>query len=378
MSKTTEDLAKLLSATNEQLYDRYINVKLMQQEDSITQASHSYTPGLEQPEAVIEPDFIIRTPKAGIKPHISISGQFISGENAPTATLTIFNMNENVDTMAYNFAEVEVGYLNSGISTTFKGQIINCYMAKPNPNGELVITINCARITDLYKHGEVVVDLAADSLTTRELIASAVDGIKKAVPELSLQLDEVNYAAIPAKWQSINFDVTRGQRFFRSAYEVITWLNSLFASYAYPTGFTWGAGGVQANVPVTNGVKDALPPMKLGFDSQGFLMITGSYSALGPSNVKALSVIGSAFLSGESATVTAPFNPGIMPGDVIYIDVKYFKTRVNIAGQVRELYKNLGNMWYVLNVQFTFDTMGANKMTLLVNNLSNEITASEG
>lgn len=378
MSKTTADVAKLLSASNEQLYDRYINVTLMQEEGGITQASHSYTPGLAQPEAIVEADFMIKTPKAGMKPHIAITGQFVTGENAPTVTLTIYNINENVDTMAYNYAEVEVGYMNSGIHVTFKGQIINCYMAKPNPNGELVVTINCSKITDLYAHGDVVVDFTKDEYTTRELLETAVLGITDTVPALKDQLLYTDYTAIPSDWKEAKFKVIKGKRFFRSAYEVITWLNSLFANYAYPAGFVWGAGGVDADIPTIDGRKKSMPPMKLGFDLQGQLRITGAFSEGGPANVKALSAIMSAFLNGEAATVAAPFNPGIMPGDIVFIDMKYFKTRVNIVGQTRELYKSLGNLWFVTSIQFTFDTMTTNKMTLLVNNLSNKIKASEG
>ena len=38
MSKTKAQLAKLLAATNEQLFDRYVNIKLLQKPDKVTKA----------------------------------------------------------------------------------------------------------------------------------------------------------------------------------------------------------------------------------------------------------------------------------------------------------------------------------------------------
>jgi hypothetical protein len=95
-------------------------------------------------------------------------------------------------------------------------------------------------------------------------------------------------------------------------------------------------------------------------------------------SVKALYAIGSAFLtSTQSATVTAPFNPGILPGEIVFIDSRYFKTRINLD-KVRDAYKSMGNLWYVIQTQFTFSTHTTNTMTLLLNNVRNSINASEG
>ena len=370
MSKTKADVAKLLAASNEQLFDRYVNIKLMQKLGGVTRASHSYTPGLSQPEAVTEDDFVLITPKTGIKPRITVSGQFIADEYVANITVTVHNMSEQIDTMTYNWAEIELGYLNSGIHSTFIGQITNCYMAKPNPNGELVVNVTCASLTDMYTRGDIEIEFESDSVDVKELLSDCFNGIIKAIPDLDGHLySDGIFESIDKEWLKHKFFIRKGNRFFRSGFEVITWLNSVFASYAYHTDYAWGAG--EADVKAT----DTLPPMKLGFDAQGQLRITGSYADTGPANTKALSAIGSAFLSGEEATVTGPFNPGIMPGDVVYIDVKYFKTRVNIEGQTREMYKSLGNMWSVISMKFTFDTMSTNNMLMQVNNLNNKITA---
>jgi hypothetical protein len=117
--------------------------------------------------------------------------------------------------------------------------------------------------------------------------------------------------------------------------------------------------------------------MRLGFDLEGNLTFTATYSEATPGTTKTISCISSAFLTGEAATITAPFNPDIAPGEVIYVDPKYFKLRVNIA-QVRDMYASLGNLWYVVDMQFTFSTRTTNTMTLRLNNISNKITSGEG
>jgi hypothetical protein len=152
----------------------------------------------------------------------------------------------------------------------------------------------------------------------------------------------------------------------------------LFASGTYGTGYSRGAGGLITSADAAT-TKLNLPPLRLGFNPEGVLTYTNSYSEVSPGTVKALSCIGSAFLTGtDSATVTAPFNPNISPGEVIYIDPKYFKTRVNVTDEMRQKYKSMGNLWYVIEMQFTFSTVTTNTMTLMLNNISNKITVGEG
>ena len=368
MSKSLAELAQYLGASNEQLYDRYINFKLTR-EEPVEGAPPDYL------------DFQIRTPSTGIKPSITVSASFHVQNTANLITLTVVNMNANIDTMAYNWAEIEVGYMKSGVHTRFVGQITNCYMAKPNPNGELVVSVVCANIASMYTQGDFEVSFADENefVTTETLIRTCSRAIEDKYPELATDLNyNTMYTNIPEIWREQTFLVNKATYKFRSPLECITWLNSLFASYVYNTGFARGAGGgIIASMDVTDKKLD-LPPLRLGFNKEGKLSLTSTFSEPTPGTVKALSCIGSAFLTGtSSATVTAPFNPDIAPGEVIYIDTKYFKTRVNVEA-VREAYASMGNLWYIIEMQFTFSTITTNTMTLLLNNIENEVKAGEG
>lgn len=364
MSKSLAELAQLLSASNEQLFDRYINIRLTQDK-----------PVEGMPPSPL--DFAIVTPASGLKPNISVSGSFHVSKTANLVTVTIYNMNANIDTMAYNWAEVELGYLNSGIHASFIGQITNCYMAKPNPNGELVVSVVCANISALFSRGAFEVAFDKDIVDPIELITTCADKIKLEYPELSTSINKDDLTqTMPALWQIQKFMVGKSTRHFRSPMECIAWINSLFASFDYASGYDSGPGGAPSFTK--KDLTKKLPPLRVGFDGQGTLRCTCTYSEATAATVKSLSAIGSAFLnSTESATVTAPFNPGIAPGEVIYINSKYFKTRINIDA-VRQSYANMGNMWYVIESTFTFSTFTANNMSLLLNNITNKVTGSEG
>lgn len=369
MSKTIAQLAKLLSASNEQLYDRYINFRLMQEEPKV-QSSDVIDFSLN------DKDFQVVCPRTGMKPDITISAEFHVQNTSHHITLTVMNMNANIDTMAYNWAQVDVGYYNSGIHASFIGQITNCYMAKPNPNGELVVNIVCANIASMYAKGDFEVKFDAVAVDTATLVNTCLQAIATKYPQIADDIKGETEITLPADWAAQAFTVNKATYGFRSPLACIAWLNSLFASYTHNTGFSREAGGAEGTFD-TSKEKLNLPPIRLGFDSQGKLRYTGTYSKTFPGTTKALSYIGSAYLVGEAATVTAPFNPDINPGDVIYVDPFYFKTRVNTKN-MREKFNALGNLWSVVSNKFTFSTRTTNTMTLKLNNTGNDVTSGEG
>lgn len=364
MSKTLAQFARLLSASNEQLFDRFINLRLCS-EKPIAGAPAS------------EKDYVIQTPRTGLKPNITVSGQFLVSTTANTVNITVYNINANIDTLAYNWVEVSLGYMNSGLQASFIAQITNCYMAKPNPNGELVITAVYADISNLYALGAFEVNFTEDVLSTTALIQTCLTAMIAQYPALgsSLKPQEVT-ASMAAIWRAQKFTVGKATRHFRSPMECIAWLNSLFASFTYPTGYDFGPGGAPGTL--SENTKRDLPPLRLGFNSLGTLWCTSSYSETSAYNIKSIAAIGSAVLTSTStATVTAPFNPGVMPGEVVFINSKYFKTRITIASTHKD-YENLGNLWYIIQTSFTFSTHTTNTMTLKLVNTLAEISAQAG
>lgn len=381
MSKSLLQFAQLMTASNEQLFDRYINVKLTRDKPaSVNKLAGGAVPRTRT--EILKDGFQIITPKTGCKPNITVAGRIIPSEAVCNITLTIFNILDNVDTMAYNWCEIEAGYLNSGIHMNFTGRITNCYMAKPNPNGELVVGVTTANVTELYGSGDFAVEFPKNVMTTAELVKTCINAMTGARDELvdtktAASRTAAVVASIPKYWQTKIFTVGKATRYFRSALECIAWLNSLFASYVYNTGYAQSFG----MAPMGDAEKLSranLCPLMLGFDLQGNLCITNTFSEANPTSVKALKAIGSAVLtSTSSATITAPFNPDIKPGDVIAVNSKYFKTRLNTE-IAREKYDSLGSLWNVVSMEFTFSTHTSNTMTLKLNNLNNKLNIAGG
>ena len=370
MSKTIAQLAQLLGAANEQLFDRYINFRLTREEPVGSQGISEYSPA-SSPD-----DFQVICPATGLKPDITLSASLNVQETSNSVTLTVMNMSANIDTMAYNWAEIEVRYYNSGIHTSFRGQITNCYMAKPNPNGELVVSVVCSNIAAMFTQGEFEVPFLSEKVYTEELVQTCLTQIAIKYPSLAKSLTKELIPTLPGDWKDQFFLVNKSTYRFRSPSECIAWLNSLFASYTHGTMYDRGAGGAYGSFNKAEEKLD-LPPIRLGFDAQGNLTFTATYSEVTPGTTKAISYIGSAFLTGGAALITAPFNPDIAPGEVIYVDPHYFKLRVNTK-QVRDMYASLGNLWYVIEMDFTFSTRTTNTMTLKLNNISNKVTSEEG
>lgn len=382
MSKTLKEMAQLLKGSNEELFDRYINVRLCRNKPEVSSGFSIFSKsGLSQAFDVLtgaisinDLDFQIICPKSGLKPNITVSGKWEVSNTVNEITLTIYNMDANIDTMAYNYAEIDVGYYNSGIHVSFVGQITNCYMAKPNPNGELVITVVCADVQDLYAQGDFEVQFMQDEVDTQTLVLTCVNAMCSKYPDLRPYCTDV-VLSLPAEWKSQRFIVSKGTRHFRSCMDCLTWLNSLFATFTLGT--SYASAGI--NMIKTSAVKltKALPPLKIGFDHGGNLLCRCSYNEATPATTKALYAIGSATLTSENATVTAPFNPGILPGEVVYIEKRFFRTRVNLDS-VREAYRSMGDLWYVIQTQFTFSTHSVNNMTLLLNNIKNKVEGKAG
>ena len=385
MSKTLKEMAQLLKGSNEELFDRYINVRLCRTKPEPS-GGFSIFGGTSLSKAwdvlkgntrISDLDFQIVCPRTGQKPNITVSGQWSIANVVNQVTITIYNMDANIDTMAYNYAEVDVGYYNSGIHISFIGQITNCYMAKPNPNGELVITVTTADVKDIYAQGDFEVDFTQDTVDTQTLILTCVNAMCTKYPSLRPYCTDVvtTIPVEPGGWRFQTFTVGKGTRHFRSCMECITWLNSLFATFTIGTGFA--SAGVNLIKTSSKDLTSSLPPLRLSFDHGGNLLCRCSYSNATPTSVKALYAIGSATLTSENATVTAPFNPGLLPGEVVYISAKYFRTRVNIDA-VRDAYKNMGDLWHIVQTQFTFSTFTANNMSLLLNNIKNKVSAKDG
>lgn len=91
--------------------------------------------------------FSIKTPRTGMKPQISISGEFTSKALITTLEIRITNLYINKILTNYHKVLVSAGYENN-MSSVFEGEIVALYTAMPGPNKETVIICATANVTE--------------------------------------------------------------------------------------------------------------------------------------------------------------------------------------------------------------------------------------
>lgn len=361
MSKSFADIAKLLSPTNNQLFDRYINVRLA--------TENTDTPGPN--------DIIFKTPLTGQKPNITVSGTMNAGDVINNFTVTVYNIDSSIDFNLYGYIEVEAGYLKSGFAAKFRGMVTNCYMAKPNPNGELVISGATADMGLIATQSNIEVKFTQGFVTVDQLAVDFCVAISNATGKV-LTVDTTN---IPSVWKGQRFSVGKHTYHFHSCMEALNWLNNTFLACSRSAKFESDRGAGSKTIGASAaGALDAssLPPLCMYFSSQDptKLIVQGMYTnAEAVPVLKSLANISNAYIIGEAATVSAPWNPQITVNDYIFVDTKYFKTRVNVTAKqfFSNYLKSLSCFWKVNQVQFTFSTFTTNNATYQIINLKNKI-----
>lgn len=345
MSKKFSAIAKMLAPAPEVLFDRYINVTFRQNNWSSS-----------------EEDFKIKTPITGMKPDVTVSLGASAEDIVYTVTVTIRNINADFDYNMYGYAEVEMGYLSSGYNFTFHGQIINCYMAKPNPNGELILTLASADASMMLAEGNFEVNFENKTKVTVE------DFFKTCVKSFDSSVQ--TEVSLPPEWKSVNLDINGACYYFNSFMDCTAWMNSVFVGYVRNTAFDKSSKIALSSA--LNAVQ--LPIIAVTIDAFGQkIMLKPIVATDTKPTLVTLTNIGSAYYMGASAaTVTCPFNPAVRPGATVYIDTKYFKTRVSttLDTKFKKAMENQSSLWTVNTMNVTFSTYTTNTMTLQLSNIS--------
>lgn len=358
MSKSLSQVLSMFANGAGILYDRFINVTLMHQGSTKITSLRSVVSMVTEG---VSGQFRITTPVTGQKPNITVSASMSAQETVHSITITIYNMEANIDFNEYNAVEVELGYM-SGQATKFKGEIINIYMAKPNPNGELVITCANAKLVDATSVSNFKVTFPVTTCNFSTFIRTIELAIKQ----------PINIQEVPVSWLTKQFTVNKATYQFNSVMSLITWLNSLFMSLAMNEGKGAVSSAIRSGLKKLTASGGGLPPLFAHVSEDG-IVIKGSYknNSLKPA-FKALSNISSAYMSGDSVgVVSAPYNPEIEIGDFVYVNPKYFKTR--IANIVAFNKGTIYSVWCVDKLNFTFSTYTTNTMTLTMVNVQNDI-----
>ena len=261
----------------------------------------------------------IRCPRTGVKPNITLSGQFAANiiYNAELKLTNLYtpDLLSAGHGSTYTKVTVTAGYANY-MMTPIEGQIWVAYQARPSPDGVTVFQFN----TGWY-----------DQWMSNTVTAHETKGTK-----ITMVLARV--------CQSIKIGASTAfvQSFIDGSFELKTDFDfegtvcDLCLKLAHDYGLTI--------IPDGNGL---------------VVKYSGvSYNSFAP--VRDITYFKDIKKDASGYTITAPFDPAVRPGTYVRVNTKY------MSSDLSAMYAKFGSLFYVIHESFEFSTVGdANQMTLL-------------
>ena len=282
----------------------------------------------------------ITTPRFGRKPDIELHGILYASSYAKDFEVRIRNLYTDVDLTLFNSIKISAGYFDKG-ELAVQGSIAIIYTEQPGP--DRVTVIKC-----WMGSAEQIINATVNNLEMPE--GSTLKSILEAATN-SLQTANVPESTNPVKvvWKAPQIDAST-------------------AALTSPSKLSWNGG-----------VKDLLAHLKSMFPDILFTIGNDQIIAINP-KLQTMSGFGSEtegaggkivplkyLLSPPNYTagrviVTAPWEPNLYPGDMIYILNTSIGTKEATATGAGKM-GTLRSMYKVLSVQFDFSTVGSqNKM----------------
>lgn len=284
--------------------------------------------------------FQITTPRFGRKPDIEVHGILYASEFAKDFEVRIRNLYTDVDLTLFNSIKISAGYFDKP-ELMVEGSIAIIYTEQPGP--DRVTVIKC-----WMGAAEHILNATVDNLEMPEgsTLKAILESMTSAMQSANIP-DSTN--PIKVRWKAPQVDASTG-------------------ALTSPSKLSWNGG-----------VKDLLGHLKSMFPGIYFTIGNDQIIAFNPKQ-RTLSGFGSEtegaggkivplkyLLSPPNYTagrviVTAPWEPGLKPGDIIYILNTNIGTKEATA-TISARQEALRSMYSVLSVQFDFSTVGSqNKM----------------
>lgn len=252
---------------------------------------------------------VIDTPLTGRKPSMTIQGRLLPSAVVTNFSLRIVNFFSYVPLDSYKFITIYAGYKND-LEVVCTGEIMFSYQETPGPDGVTVFEILLGFTDKVYK-ADVNISKAPGTLLS--------DVLKDVATELGVTL--INYTPKTTK---------------------------------IPTSFNC----TQKAINSVDKLREMFPNLVLRLDGNRLIAYV---EGIGTGVVHTIPYIKSARKDASGYNVIAPWIPSIRPGDVVDIDLKFFRQSYGGA-QVA-----FGRLFSVLTIDFLFSTVeSANEMKLLL------------
>lgn len=291
----------------------------------------------------------------GYKPAINLRVTMIPDNICFQMTVTLTNaaIVKNTDIRTFLYMSITAGY--RGFQKTFTGPIFSSYIAKPNPDGEVVfegIAVGTVGL-DLFKQRPYRVQFHS-AATVLDVVEAVADGIG-----VHYNVDNVESQLLYTK-----LDFPQSTKTAENAYAVLNWLQQMLNNYCQ-----WAKENNSAEWMQRLGN----PYLLYVFfeDDTIYLKQTNkpvnAGSLLGGKNFVDLSLIKNAAFSGPALTVSAPYNPRVSPGEIIHMDPVYFRGGTGLLNIMEKSIFNPDEGFYrVLKMDVNFSSVGStNEMSIM-------------
>ena len=275
--------------------------------------------------------FVIKTPKVGRKPEVSVHGLLMSSDYAKDFEVRVTNLYSEVNLALFNRIQVTAGYVGKP-ALALDGSISIIYTEQPGPDRVTVIKCFIGNAEQII-NATCNIELPPGS-TLQVILQEITDSMNRAIVP-----DSTN--TVQAVWAEPQIDPS---------------LASMVCS---------------SKLSHNGTVKDLMPLLKQIFPKADIVFGNNRLIAYDPEvpfgagNLIPITHIQSppSYTAGH-VIVTAPWEPSLKPGDIMSLPASIRTMGVREASAtLQAAKKGLKKLWRVISVQFDFSTTGnQNKM----------------
>lgn len=266
--------------------------------------------------------------RTGVKPNITISGEYVGDTYIKGITVKIQNMFVTVDMAMYKYIKVVAGYTD-GSSTSMEGRIMNCYIEKPNPDGFTVFQVVLGSEEQQAPTKENVEFVLPSAGITYAKMAN------KVATEFGIDAD----VRLAKAWASEVCPLINSTLTFTSLAEAIVWLKGLFSE--------------------RREINTSLPPVVISFIDKLMTVQCTQGNTINTISSIILDRVSNVYFYGGYMSITAPWIPTLKPQMLIQMPSTFFKGRLGSM-----FVKRSDTLFVAYSVSFIFSTEQENSMTV--------------
>lgn len=279
-----------------------------------------------------------KTPVTGVKPNIKVMFNILPDSNVNELTLRLTNFYSEINIAQYKRLKIVAGYMNTNkapiLYTTIIGDIMDCFIEKPNPEGITIFRCVIGEIIDMY-------DIKKPVTTS----FAAGDTVDSALRKVASAFKYESRIYLPTDWKNIVFTDTAFQQTFKNALGAYTWLKD------------WLRVVAEAN---------SLKNLHISLSNKRLYCLSLDTKSNNESAI-VIDKVANAYLSGKAVVVTAPWLPTLTHNALFKMNTKYFRGRIGnlqITGKQK--------LFRVISNKVTFSTYDDNSMEVYGFDVSEE------